>query len=79
MITSICPKAATARIVMYGRTYAHEVFWIARGAMIEATTTSTPVASHTGRKRAATAALATNVLPGAVTAVLGTAKREMEG
>jgi hypothetical protein len=45
---------------MYGRTYAQEVFWIARGAMIAATSMSTPVASHTGRNRPATTVLATS-------------------
>jgi hypothetical protein len=42
--------------------------------MIAATIASAAKASHTGRKRAATAALATSVLTGAVTAVLGGAR-----
>jgi hypothetical protein len=45
---------------MYGRTKAQFVCCSAAGAMIAATTMSTPVASHTGRKRAATTLFATN-------------------
>ena len=45
---------------MYGRTKAHEVLCSAAGAMIAATTTSTPVAIHTGMKRAPTSASASN-------------------
>ena len=57
----------TAAAVNEFLTKAHEVFWSVLGAMIAATIASTAVASHTGRKRAATTALAMNVLPGAVT------------
>ena len=60
MTTSICPSAAIARIVMYGRTNAHDVLPSASGAVIAATTASAPVASQTGRKRAATRPLATS-------------------
>ncbi len=57
--TSICPSAATARIVMYGSTKAHEVLCKASGAMIAETIASAPVAIQIGRKRAATMAFAT--------------------
>jgi hypothetical protein len=41
---------------MYGRTNAHDVLCKASGAMIAATTASTPVAIQIGKKRAATTA-----------------------
>ena len=53
MTTSIWPSAAIARTVASGRTYDHDVFCSAAGAAIAAITTSAPVASQTGRKRAA--------------------------
>src|SRR6185437_17127307 len=50
--TSICPSAATARTVVYGRTYDQDVLPKADGASNAATTPSAAVASQTGRKRA---------------------------
>ena len=59
MTTSICPTAAIARIVPYGRMYDHDVFSSVLGAKSAATTRSAAIASQMGRKRAATSALAT--------------------
>ena len=59
MTTSICPSAAIARIVPYGRMYDHDVFSSVLGAKSAATTRSAAIASQMGRKRAATSPLAT--------------------
>ena len=63
MTTSIWPSAATASTVVWGKTYDHDVVCRASGAMNAATTTSTTVANHTGRNRAAPMAFAARVLP----------------
>ena len=54
MTTSIWPSAAMASTVASGRTNDHDVLPSASGATIAATTHEAPVASQTGRNRAAT-------------------------